>query len=170
VSQNDSDMVPVMDSVSPDAIPASVSGYLHFKLMHGNSVSVDSDLVSLEGNSVGGYHIFFLSDCIYVLRNLILIGVCSLEFNSKRMSQTVNDMTVLDDKSSEVMNSVDMNLDGSSVDNDFMSESVNFLSVSVDGSGVSHDLMVLIIAIELSSLRNRGQSKTRYGQQTNEGN
>jgi hypothetical protein len=104
------------------------------------------------------------------LRNLGIIDLGSLEFNSKRMSQTVNSLTVLDDKSSEVMNSVDMNLDGSSMDNDFMSESVNFLSVSVDDSGVSDDLLVLIFTIKLSSFRNRGQSETRYGQETNKGN
>jgi hypothetical protein len=60
--QRDSDVVPVMDSVAPDSISCSMSSNSDCEVMHCNSVSVDRNLMSLEGNSKGGYHIFFMSD------------------------------------------------------------------------------------------------------------
>ena len=93
-----------------------------------------------------------------------------LELNLKGVSESVDGVSVLNDQPLEVVNSVDMNLDGSSVDGDFMSEGDNLSSVSVDNPSVGDDFLLLIFAIQLSGLRNRGESQTRDGQDTNKGN
>lgn len=47
VSQGVSDGVPVVDSVGPDSISSSMSSNSNLEVVDGNSVSVESNLVSL---------------------------------------------------------------------------------------------------------------------------
>lgn len=158
VSQSVLDSVPVVDSVRPDGISCSVGSNSNSQVVDSNSVSVESDVVSLVRNSVGGNHVFFVSDGGLKLGNLGLIDVSSLELDLQRMSQSMHDVAVLNNQLLEVVNSVDVNLDGSSVHGDLMSERNNFCSVSVDNSSMGHHFLVLIFTIQLSGLRNRGES------------
>lgn len=62
VSQSVSHGVPVVNSVGPDGISSSVSGDSNLDVVDGNSVSVESDAVSLVRNSVSGDHMLLVSD------------------------------------------------------------------------------------------------------------
>ena len=111
-----------------------------------------------------------VSDGSLEFGDLLVVDVVSVELNGQRVSQSVNGMSVLDNQSSEMVDSVDMNVDGSSVNNDFVSESSHLRSVSVNNSGVGNNFLFLIFAIQLSGLWNRSHSQTRDGQETNKGN
>lgn len=164
------DNVPVMGSMSPDGISSSVSSNSNSEVVNSDSVSLKSNGVSSVRNSERGNHMFFMSDGLLNSGNLSFIDLNGVQLNSEGMSQTVNDVSVLNNQSSEVVNSLDMNVDGSSVNDDLVSEGVDLASVSVNNSGMSHNLLLLIFAIQLSGLWDRGHSQTRNGQDTNKGN
>lgn len=84
-----------------------------------------------------------------------LINMGGMELHIQRVSQSVDNLSVLNNQSSEVVNSVDMRVDSSLVDDDLMSEGVDLSSVSVDDTGVSHNFLMLIFAIQLSGLWDR---------------
>lgn len=155
VSQSVSDGVPVVDSVGPDGISGSVGSNADLEVVDGNSVSVESNLVSLVRNSEGSNHVLLVSDGVFDLANSALIDLGGFELDVQRVLQSVDDVSVLGDQSSEVVDSVDMDVDGSLVDDDLMSETHDLSSVSMHDASVGHNFLFLVFAIQLSGLGDR---------------
>lgn len=154
LSKHMRNMSPVVAIVNPSVVSGSVVSDLDVQGVSSDSVSLESDLVAMIGNSIVSNPLVLLMNLDIQVVNLMTVDMNSMEFMVQLIFELKKSVPVMGNQSSEMVNLVGVNLDSSSVNNDLVSESVDLSGVLVHSVGVLHDLLLFSLTIQLSGLGN----------------